>query len=240
MPIIDITGHSDYDKCNILSIMYFPNQELKRKQFHLLNQMKGFLNNSVTEYVVSKSNLDLLLESPSYNDFKKITSDAVKKGVIAGDLIACIYLMQLFEIPEPSFNKAIFIMKEFALKHDVQYGDSTRLPRSEQTIRNYWDDFAPVAHLWGAFRINQSYQLSDANNVFEDENFKTFLQVAAGFLQFGKEFIPFRAKDKLPLLGNDVWALPKTITPRKLVNGQFPDLMVEFLKKYKAPITIKI
>lgn len=237
MPIIDITGHSDYDKCNILSIMYFPNQELKRKQFHLLNQMNGLLNNSDTEYVVSKSNLDLLLESPSYNDFKKITSDAVKKGVIAGDLIACIYLMQLFEIPEPSFNKAIFIMKEFALKHDVQYGDSTRLPRSEQTIRNCWNESAPVAHLWGAFRINQSYPYSDMNDIFKSE---FFLEVAAGVLRFGKEFVPFRAKDKLPLLGDDVWALPKTITPRKLVNGQFPDLMVNFLRNYKAPITNKI
>ena len=73
MPIIDITGHSDYDKCNILSIMYFPNHELKRKQFHLLNRVNGLLNNPDIEYVVSKSDLELLLESPSYNDFKKIT-----------------------------------------------------------------------------------------------------------------------------------------------------------------------
>ncbi len=217
--------------------MFFPNQEIKRKQFHLLNQMNGLLSGLDIEYVVGRSDLELLVESPSYNDFKKITSDAVKKGVIAGDLITCIYLMQLFEIPEPSFNKAIFIMKEFALTHNVQYGDGTGLPRSEQTIRDYWKEFAPAAHLWGAYRINQSYQFSDTNNVLENGDFNTFLQVAAGFLKFGKEFAPFRAKARLPLLGNNVWALPETIIPRELVNGKFPDQMSKFLESYKAPIT---
>lgn len=237
MPKIEITGHSDYDKCNVLPIMYFPKDELKRKQFHLLNQTNEMLKSPLKQFVLGRDDLELLLEAPSYDDFKKVTADAVKKGVIAGDVITCIYLMQLFEIAEPSFNKAIHIMKEFALDHEIKYGDETSLPRSEQTIRNCWNEFAPVAHFWGAFRINQAYPFSDKFEIFENENFDMFLEIAAGILRFGKEFVPFRTKDNTALLDGDIWELPNTITPRKLVNGELPDLMVKFLEKYKAPIT---
>ena len=234
MQSINLTGNHDEDKISVLAKMYFPRDEAKRKQFRLLTQTNNNLRNSDLEYVVSRDDLEVLLEAPSYEEFVKVIETCVKRGTIVGDLINCIYLMELNKVSEPSLNKAVFIVREFAKTYGVKYGDKTNLPYSEQTIRNYWNEFLPAAHLWGAWRINKPYPYSDNKSVFEEENLNKFLEVAAGIFKFGKSFSPSRLKARKTIFNDDMWTLPSHIIPQKLSSNRFPEQMIHILEKYKA------
>jgi len=234
MSFIDLTGQPDFDICMMWAVMLFPNNKLHREQYHLINGTHQMLKDTnLSEFKLPRYSLELLLESPSYKDFSELVNGNSKKGMIAGDLLSVIYLMYKFNIPEPSFNKAIHILKEFSLKHDVKFGDGSRLPRSEQTIRNYWSEFKNSAHLWAAFRLNQTYQIGNDSNLSEN-NYMAFLEVANGLLKFGQEFIPFRQCGGNSLLDGDMWFLPNSLPTRNLENAKFPDFMVEMLGNYKA------
>ncbi len=75
---------------------------------------------------------------------------------MVGDLLIGMYGMDAFpdHFPEPSVRKAMFFAKEFARK--TTYGDGTRLPTSETTIRKYFSRFSAVAHLWAAFSCTKT------------------------------------------------------------------------------------
>ena len=237
MPMLEIINNPEIDITNILLVMLFPSNQLDRDRHHLLKQTAQYLKNeSLAEFWFSRSELELIVSSPSIESWEEKVKNNTKKAIIAGDLAGLLYAMYIFEIPEPSMNKAIHVMKEFALTHEVKYGDGARLPISEQTIRNCWKEYYSVAHLWAAFRLNQDYKINPDGLVYSDDGYINFLKVAAGILKFGKSFVPFRAKDnKAIFYGNDVWELPTKIEPLKLETKQYPDLMITLLKKYKAP-----
>lgn len=234
MACIDLTGQPDVDICMMWAVMCFPNNKFFREQYHLINGTHQLLKDTnLSEFTLPRYSLELLLESPSYNDFSKLVKDNSKKGMVAGDLFSVIYLMDKFNIPEPSFNKAIHIMKEFSLRHDVKFGDGNRLPRSEQTIRDYWNEFKNAAHFWATFRLNQTYQIG-AESRLSKNNYMAFLEVANGLLKFGQDFSPFRQKGGNSLLDGDMWLLPNSLSTRNLENARFPELLVDMLKNYKA------
>lgn len=231
---LDLILQPDIDLCMLWAVMLFPNNKLRREQYHLINGTHQLLKDTkISEFNLPRHSLELLLESPSYEDFRELAKKNTKKGIIAGDLLSIIYLMVKFNFEEPSINKAIHVMKEFSLENDVKFGDGARLPRSEQTIRDYWCDFKSVSHLWAAFRLNQSYQISNEFEINE-HNYIKFLEVANGLLSFGMSFVPNRQKQGGGLLDVDMWMLPKSLAFRKLEGGEFPDSMEKFLRKYKA------
>jgi hypothetical protein len=82
-----------------------------------------------------------------------LAAEATKQGTVAGDLLGLMYEMHLQGMDEPSFGKAIENYKQFALP--LRYGDGEALKRSEATLRQYFNAFESVAHLWAAFRLNQ-------------------------------------------------------------------------------------
>lgn len=237
MPVIEITNIANVDILNFLAIMLFPNDAKDREMHHLINQLNHDLKNlEMQDVLMSRDDLELLLQSPSYESWSKLVADNTKKAIIAGDLCGIVYAMHVFNIPEPSMNKAIFVMREFAKISDVKYGDGERLPISEQTIRNCWSEYRGVAHLWGAFRLNQDYKINDDGLCFTNHGYISFLEVAAGILGFGNGFVPHRAKAQLPLFsGDEMWIFTNAIKPRNLVSDNFPVLMQQMLEKYKAP-----
>jgi hypothetical protein len=182
------------------------------------------------KHVVDTHTLRLLLEAPSYATLKKTVAANSKRAIVAGDILGALYLMHKFDIPEPSFNKAVYVAMQYA--KTTKYGDGTPLAISEPTIRACWEEYKTVAHFWAAFRLGQAYPF--ANDVLQ--RFDIYLQVAQGLFAFGTAFIPKRARPQQTILSReDCWTLPAAIEAKHLVSERVPDALLKYLKKYKAP-----
>jgi hypothetical protein len=240
MPIIDLDG-SPLDQHRVLSLMYFPRDELLRNQYFELNLMSQNLLDLEDEVVcnVTAGDLRLLINAPPLNEIRDKVSEAAKRATSAADVLACVYLMEKFKdkvnaFSEPSLNRAFHVAKEFAIK--AKFGDGEVPPRSEATIRKNWEEFRPVAHLWAAFRINIGYPFANKADFFRTpESFHKFLGVAAGIFSFGTAFVPSRAKPANPILDQGTaWVVPPSIEPLSLVSDRVPDLLKDYLSHYKA------
>ena len=130
--------------------------------------------------------------------------------------------MKVRDLEEPSFGKAVDHYKGFA--PGLKYGDGEALKYSEQTLRNYFSEFASVAHLWAAFRLNQGpYKyVNDPRDVFhKPEAMRTFLGVAKSLGEFATTFIPKRTKPPLTVIPDSILiALPDEIAPVRLTFPQ--------------------
>ncbi|MBV5349689.1 hypothetical protein JZU71_00540, partial [bacterium] len=104
------------------------------------------------------------------------------------------YLMSLFEdeseaFRRPSMGKAIHVSMQFSL--GKKFGDGDKMHYSESKIRECWDEYKSVAHLWAAYRITQAYPLPGGEgNAAVKIGSIDFLKVAAGIYKFGVNFIP--------------------------------------------------
>lgn len=249
MPEIILDDHPN-DIGWIRSIMLFPNDEQLRNQNFAVEVAKYEIANTehLTEiWIQSKTNelklrltnecIRLLIEAPSDNELKVIREINTKQGIVAGHILASIYLMDKFKLEEPSMRKAIFVAKQFASKN--KYGDGTPMHYSESKIEQYWQEYQPVSHLWAAFAINQAYPFVPTPiDCFSETGFATFLRVAAAMHEFGINFIPKRARPKEALLDSETcWRLPEEIKPMHLNSTNNPEKLIKLLKKYKAPKT---
>lgn len=162
--------------------------------------------------------LRTLLDSPGKDETKRLAAEATKRGTVAGDLLALIYVMEAQNVNEPSFGKAVEHYKGFAL--GLKYGDGEALKYSEQTLRNYFDEFASVAHLWAAFRLNQGpyAYTEDPRSVFHSpSDLLTFLGIAKDVGRFAESFIPKRTKPPRPVIDGDILVhIPADVLPVKL------------------------
>jgi len=181
--------------------------------------------------------LRLLIEAPSLADMKILVSECTKQAMVAGDVLAALYVMDRFKIPEPSMNKAVFCAQEYAKKAKT-YGDGTPLAISEAKIRQYWSKYRSVAHFWAASRLEESYPFVQQDQLFSRGHFQKFLEVSQDIYFFGCAFIPKRAKPQEPILKHgECWALPDEIQPKQLSSTKEPAHLMKYLQKYKAAKT---
>lgn len=215
--------------------MHFPTDKHLRECFFAVEQTRA-----VTLGVAERDRIEtdvktlrLIIEAPGYADIKCLVAETTKRAIVAGDILAALYIMERYSIPEPSMNKAVFIVQEYARK--ATYGDGSQICRSERMIREAWQEFRSVAHFWAAFRLNKAYPFVPDRKQFSLAHFGTFLGVAAGLYEFGRAFVPFRAKEKTPLLeAQSSWALPDSIVPRQLKSHTRPLLLEKVVRKYRA------
>lgn len=234
-----VLSNASQDICWVRALMLFPNKDIERERCFCVEMARfNLLECKDTDRLeIDARSLRLLIEAPAYDALKDITAVNTKRATVAGDILAMLYLMDRFGVPEPSLNKAIFAAMEFA--KTAKYGDGTRMNVSERMVLECWNEYKPVAHLWGAFRINKAYPFAPDINIFSQEHFAPFLQVAVGLYNFGTQFIPFRAKHKTPVLeAEKCWKLPDSIPPSNLISDRMPDRLLKYLKKYKAPQSI--
>lgn len=194
MPAIKLTG-DPWDISRVIAVMLFPSDEPTQRQY-FATQLARYhvLEAQDTDPIrLDAYTLRLLLEAPSYETQKEIATERTKRAVVAGDLLASMYVMDRFKLPEPSMNKAIFVASQYAKK--ARYGDGKQMNVSERMIRDCWAEYMPVAHLWAAFRINEAYPVAAGKDIWTLEGFTPFLQVAAGLFDFGIHFVPVRAKE---------------------------------------------
>ena len=235
MPRIDLKSAPD-DFYKVFAVMLFPNDDALRNQYFAVETARVLVADERDSATlgIDASILRLLIDAPAHQDLTRMRAENSKQGYVAGDLLVSLYLMERFGLPEPSMNKAIFVAQKFA-QNDT-FGDGSKINASERMIREAWDQFMPVAHLWATILINQVYPFTSEKEMFSEQGLSPFLQAAVALYEFGIEFIPFRAKVKRPILDPATcWALPRDIRPSKLVSDRKPDYLIEILKKYTAP-----
>jgi hypothetical protein len=238
MPEVIFEG-DEYDAVRVRAVMNFPRDGHSRDRYFAIHsaRLAGSEAKGRDAIKVSVKTLRLLLEGFDPNLQRDSEIKAIKKGAVAGDMLATIYLMHSFSdrhsiLTEPSMNKAVYVAQEFACEET--YGDGSRMYFSEPKIRDCWRSFQPVAHLWAAARLNKDYPFAPDREIFSS-GFKAFLGVAAELLRFGRSFVPFRAWRQDPVLDAlEAWTLPGSVHPAPLQSDRLPDRLIKTLESYKA------
>lgn len=203
------------DMVRTLAWMIFPRSEIHRRQH--VARTKAWTAceqaGATDDVILSSTFLREILGGPGKAEMEEMATEAGKRGSVAGDLLALIYQMEAGGHTEPSFGKAIEQYKSYAL--GLKYGDGESLKYSEATLRAYFEDYASVAHLWAAMRINQGPYAYTANpkNLFSDqESFVHFLGVAKSIALFASTFIPKRTKPSKPIIPAEILlSIPESV-----------------------------
>ncbi len=238
MPLLKLDG-TPLDRSLVRAVMLFPSDELLRERFIAVQKARALIQDCAESERVVLSALDvhLLLDSPrcgNSGEFDTLTDENTKGATVAGDILACLYLMKRFEMQEPSMNNAIFFAMDYAKK--ASYGDGAGLVASETKIRGYWKKYRSVAHFWAAFRLDREYRLGETGQAFDPANHQIFLQASKGIYNFGSTFVPHRARPQQPILDPaECWQLPSKIRASNLKCDRYPDVLASILKKYEAP-----
>ena len=235
MPNITFENDLRTDPLWIKSIQFFPNDLNLRHQYFIKSiiEDKSADSNDGDKFEIDAKSLSLMIGAPSLEEFKLKRCKIIKEATVIGDVLNIIYLMVKFNLPEPSLNKAYFVSQQFA--KETKYGDGTPMAISERYIKERWQKYKLVAHLWGAsrFLLKAPHPKNIESTV---EYFKLFLGVAKELQTFGLNYIPLRAKPQVPLLDyQSLWLLPESIEPKTLVSNIQPEYIIKILKKYKAP-----
>ena len=156
VPVVGISpaGDGTYDNLRVDAIMLFPNATKSREQYFAVNYARGTtaqLEDAV-EVGVGVATLRFLIDAPSYEELEAQAFICTKRALVAGDLLAALFLMHRFKVDEPSINKAIFVAQNYMSRDG--FSDESKYPQSERMIRKCWTDFQPVSHFWAARRLN--------------------------------------------------------------------------------------
>jgi hypothetical protein len=137
-----------------------------------------------------------IFNGPSRLEIQRGATVATKRGSLAGDLLGLIYERHKLGLDEPSLNKAIASYMEFALTSGQRFGDRKPLLRSESQIRESFDSFRPVAHLWAAYRLMKD----DATTPLSATEIYPMLSLAQEIGSFATSFIPKRTRPPKPII----------------------------------------
>jgi len=232
MPTIILNGDS-HDPIRVRAIMHFPNDDGLRNLYFVVDKIRNIVSKAKDDSKLIKveaGDLRILVEGPDLARLDMASIEAIRSGIVAGDILATLYLMDRFSLEEPSLKKAVYVAHEFAKME--RYGDGKRMNTSPKKIRACWQDFMSVAHLWAAFRLNQAYPYTSNRTDFSS-GFQSLLEVAAELLRFGFKFTPLRSKSTV-LDCLQSWTLPEAVPPKVLRTNRLPDLLIKVLKNYKA------
>lgn len=226
MNTIELLGDG-LDGGRVMAWMLFPNDP-EMRHVHLAREIveQSLLGGKTQDSLVTVPAwmLRALLDGEGRKAAKAAAVDATKQGTVAGDLLALVYEMHVRDMPEPSFGKAIEQYKGFAL--GLKYGDGDALKYSEQTLRNYFDAFEAVSHLWAAFRLNMGpyAYTADPRDIFHKPDALTqFLGVAKAVGEFATAFVPRRTKPPRPVLDvGKMVCVPNSIPAVRLIFKQLP------------------
>lgn len=235
MPVIDFENNLLTDSQWIKAIQIFPNDLNLRHQYFTMLMMDYKLAESKDSdtFEIDAKSLKLIINAPSFSEFRFKAAQNIKEAIVVGDVLATIYVMVKFNLPEPSLNKAYFVSQQFAKEN--KYGDGTPMAVSERYIKERWVKYKSVAHLWAAQSLLMNEPIpKDIDMACID--LKLFLGVAKELQTFGLNYIPLRAKPQKPVLDNEsMWLLQENIEPKTLFSDIQPKYIIKTLKKYIAP-----
>jgi len=219
----------------LFALMLFHNDEKKRARF-VMHIMMNVSIASETAITLTMGNIQAILNAQGAHELAEDAYKTGKKGLVAGALLKFLHDMAMSAVPEPSIKKAIFLYQS------MFEGSNISLPLSEQTIRDCWTEFKPVAHLWAAQHNNQlNPQLAEEQKPWVVLDVLDFLTAAGVYQEFGCRFVPKRTRHAEPILNRlECWCVPDWIARNASFENAGPNQWIlETLEKYKAPIKIR-
>jgi len=218
----------------LMLLMMYPDDTEARRRALVAGKVDRVTRDAhAADFLIPAVDARALLNAPSYAAIKNEQRTRTKEGMVVGDLLSMIYLLNHFN-REPSMRRALHAFRKYA--ETTTYGDRTPIPNSEPKVRECWSKFGPVAPLWAALRINRGYGFAPERAVFEPQHIDKLLSVAAGLREFAVSFIPKRTRPPKPVLDPDTtWTMPEGTPVARLNSRRFPEKLVAFLQDYKAP-----
>jgi len=226
-----ILKNTPVDGFAVQAIMNFPQNRHHRESWYAIHYASTCLAESPDDKAdkqVEGEILRLLIEAPSLSQMEAHIAESTRKAVVVGDILASLYLMKQFDMPEPSVGKAIQVSRKLA--KSTEYGGGSEVAHSERTIKTYIREFETVAHLWAALRINQQFSFETPHES-SSKALSSLLEMSAEFLRFGRSFVSHGMKPKVPVLkSQEIWELPEEIAVKELDAACFPDIMSDLVQ----------
>lgn len=233
----------NFDGLRVYSVMAYPDSERERNEFMACNVADIMLNANGTaaddDISIPESILRAILNAPSLEVVRDCHAESARQGSIAGDVLNYLAEMHVSGVKEPSIRKAIYIETHF-LNNGLGKGlcgDGKTVGISDPSIRDCWEKYKSVSHLWAAYRVCFFGEKEDGFPAvcaaLVDENLAKFLGIAEWFRAFGENFIPKRQTE--PVLPLDAWRVPEShpIQPANLTHKGLPDWMTARLATYR-------
>jgi hypothetical protein len=209
--ILAVSADFEETKLAVMSAMLFPRNANYRAAYVLRNRWASSVDDGV-EFVLSKSELQALLDLPSRAELSAAADAGVKHGCVAGDLLALIYEQAKAGKPEPSMRAALRRYKEWAI--GKKYGDGDALKYSDMQVRKFFEEALPAAHLWAAHRLMKRIDDNGATYkaAFSRSELPVLLGWAKALQDFATDFVPLRTKPPKPIIDlEEMLAIPEQV-----------------------------
>ena len=234
MPILELSNDLR-DSWRVYSVMLAPSDAEFRSDFWLLCEAERTANDARSLKISSVTlPLETLERLISINEaaVRERAKQAVKGGIIAGDVLLIIYALDYLGQAEPSLKKGLFLASQFY--KNKNYGDGGQIPKSDRWLREQWDRYISVAHFWAAWRLNDR---ATSRDLLFGERLPEFLAYAEFFRRFGEGFIPKRTKPPKSILDSaQTWTISNNVPlPKAETQIEFPMWLKAAIENYSAP-----
>jgi len=204
----------------LLGIMSFPKDEEQRRLHlasahrHVMGEMEAHIRDLPEARGYSPGQLigayfgkvleaiggfRALSQAPSVSEARTQVEERVWPASIAGDILN--YLIQM-----RAAGLGVSVNKAVALSEEYLKGATTRKGppggRSDRYIRQAWEDFKPVCHLWAAFRLLEESDIEPADRV------EARLPLSRALLGLALTLQPKGRREPL-LRAEEMWQLPR-------------------------------
>ena len=231
MPILDLDATSMQSRIDLASLMHWPPplNEDEREEFRLVESALDRFDDLPPDkpLQVMAGDVQALLKTVKRDKTHHVAGrEQAKKGLIAGEVLFAIYLMNRFKehlpnvgSPEASMTKAMHVVSTHASSEDGVWGNGDKMRVSDSMAWTHWRSHKVVAHFWCAFSLF-NFRDGKVVNVFAGDNFGPFIRAAAFFQEFGLGFqvTSVKLSDEVPELFR-VWGVGAP--PLKGTKGNF-------------------
>ncbi|MEE4381989.1 MAG: hypothetical protein V2J02_08345 [Pseudomonadales bacterium] len=193
------------DAKRLATLMIVPDDDDLRDQLEAVPLLDALIHGLHPEATPDdlRAALAVAADMASFDELRRAAVRRVKDGIVAGDLLAVMYVLWRYEhVSGPSKQLAFSVYGRWAKGRC--FGDGTPIPRSATSLRKKFEAFLGVASLWAAYRLNQSLvPLHDPARVLKDpKGIASLLAVAVHLEHFMLE---------VPSHGGQRWKSEATI-----------------------------
>jgi len=245
---LKVDENNSIDGWDLYSTMLFPEDKSIRDILYNLKKNEELIETLKAEKqpaaVLPLAQLELLLALSTIKDFKQLQEKAQIQGETAGLVLLFIYYLEQSGYREPSIKKAIFLCERYLKNKKTP--NNKKYPTSKPSIRQAWNTYESVAHIWATLIFFIHSDIIDGNDAIVNKELifgslqLKMLSVSKTFLEFGINTSSTRDKDNKKLIDKkNSWIPPSEIKLETVpLNIETPPKFItDTIKKYRAPIS---